>query len=366
MSSITANKSDPRSCPCQRVPLTLSSATAAEYGDIHRLAVLAARSGKANQLDAIVLAAQNGHVEATRFLLRQATCTSTTPLHRASFSGAVETIAVLLSEASCDLFAPDETFGDMQTPLHKAAAGGRPRAVLLLLQALQEKGALQSGLNLRDAQGQTALQVTRANLQLSRDGLVDVSRWDEVAGGPADWEACIRILEDPISYIEASRGDVTTASASSNTRSVQYDATPVCFDCCAMDTRQRVTSSWEAAFSRAMQVSARNNQQMNVGDTAHESTNTPSTLTSTNQSTQDANGTTSQSSAEYVQAAATAATMAASPSSQQAASKATATTGIASARSRAPARVCHACNSPGFLFYRNNAGELVCKTCRCR
>ena len=121
-----------------------------------------------------------------------------TPLHRASFSGSVATMQLLLeTSSSCDddLLAPDTSFGDRQTPLHKAAAGGRYLAVQLLLEALAERSLTQQALHLKDAAGLTPLQVARQKQQRADEEGRRVVRWDSVAGGAADWDKCVQLLE---------------------------------------------------------------------------------------------------------------------------------------------------------------------------
>ena len=112
------------------------------------------------------LAAQHRNVAATELLLQKQTATQAygnedllydvnngcgaTPLHQESFSGAVFTMELLLPHANDDNFntnrlnllksanveqmvavtqiltVPDISFGDLQTALHKTAAGGVP------------------------------------------------------------------------------------------------------------------------------------------------------------------------------------------------------------------------------------------------
>ena len=218
------------SCPCKKLPRRLSSLTAAEYGDIHSLSKRFSQSNGKDKSNAISfplgynplhISSQNGHAAATLFLLNVGfnvngddecfckegsdiiqknvrvsakeigdlsenkrydgnSCSNSTfagkpgctPLHRASFSGAVCTMEILIQwnrhglgmttvaeknhqngEGSinnnfkpkietrenkyCNLLARDRSFGDYMTPLHKAAAGGRYLAVKLLLDKLE-------------------------------------------------------------------------------------------------------------------------------------------------------------------------------------------------------------------------------------
>ena len=206
------SSSDRPSCPCKRVSLSLSSLTAAEYGDLEALVSrqLKRRGGDSSTVVATAgsplhLAAQHGHVAATAWLLQQQQDSSqppsggATPLHRASFSGAVATMRLLMSDAmkgnnnnddmASNLLARDTSFGDQMTPLHKAVSGGRYLAVQLLLQTLQEADMLSQGLEARDAQGRTPRDLAVEK----RRNPENVARWDTVAGGPPDWDMCLRV-----------------------------------------------------------------------------------------------------------------------------------------------------------------------------
>jgi ankyrin repeat protein len=204
-----------RSCPCKRVPLNLSSFTAAEHGNLHSLIARASQKDGALSLVALHdtagntplhLAAQHGHVGAVAMLMNSGTYNvnaatgGATPLHRACFSGAVSTMRLLLAVPTCDLFAKDTSFGDQQTALHKAASGGRYLAVQLLLEAFQmrsslpgRRSVLKIALMTTDASNQTPLQVAllkRQNQVLERRSVV---RWDSIAGDVADWDKCVMV-----------------------------------------------------------------------------------------------------------------------------------------------------------------------------
>jgi ankyrin repeat protein len=201
-----------RSCPCKRVPLYLSSFTAAEHGnlqsllrrnDADHLSTLALRCDSAGNT-VLHLAAQHGHVRVVAVLLNSSSADSSadavnaaacgaTPLHRASFSGATATMRLLLERDACDLLARDTSFGDMATPLHKACSGGRYLAVQLLVETLEHRGLLARAVAVRDSSGMTPIEVARdrqRNADLERRS---VARWDSVAGGKADWETCIKV-----------------------------------------------------------------------------------------------------------------------------------------------------------------------------
>lgn len=120
-----------------------------------------------------------------------------TPLHRAAFAGATATMSLLLQEPTCDVMARDKSFGDLKTPLHKAAAGGRYLAIQLLVQELRERNLLPVALAATDATNRTPLQVAKDYRYCSRheEERESVARWDEVAGGPADWHKCVALLQ---------------------------------------------------------------------------------------------------------------------------------------------------------------------------
>lgn len=229
-----ASPRNPRSCPCQHISLSLSSATAAEYGDIESLArrLHKKRSDKEQQQQRITisnggitplhLAAQHDHPAAVTLLLEEGNCDidtgvrsnvaslfcGATPLHRASFSGAIAAMQTLLDWGSdntsemTDILAKDFSFGDQRTPLHKAVAGGRPYAVQLLLISLRHRELLESGLAAVDSQGLTPLALVKQYTSLDTKSLEEekcsVRRWDSIAGGPADWEMCQTLLESAL------------------------------------------------------------------------------------------------------------------------------------------------------------------------
>eukprot|EP00934_Nitzschia_sp_Nitz4_P002565 Nitzschia sp. Nitz4//scaffold182_size44100//21101//21893//NITZ4_007254-RA/size44100-augustus-gene-0.23-mRNA-1//-1//CDS//3329539565//2555//frame0 len=206
-----------RTCPCKKIPWTLSSFSAAEFGDVHSLNKLASSSDNRrrevwNRRDSagytpLHLAAQQNHVAATSLLLQmgadvEGRTTSSqemispgtaTPLHRASFSGATGSMRVLLEHDS-DMLAKDTSFMDNKTPLHKAVAGGRYLAVQLLLDELQRKMILKEGLSTLDSSHSTPLQVAQVLVERQEEERQSVARWDQIAGGPADWEKCVALL----------------------------------------------------------------------------------------------------------------------------------------------------------------------------
>lgn len=183
------------SCPCKKVSLRLSSQTAAEFGDLHRIVETASRLGDHTPLQ---LAAQHGHTAVTAYLL-QKTAPSVdglkTPLHRACFSGAVSTMRLILdfaNEKHCLeelLLAPDTSFGDQRNALHKAAAGGRFLAVHCLLEYCC--GA--DFLTCTDGQGHTARDISVSLRLRQSEEAKSVARWNVVAGGLPDWDKCVQV-----------------------------------------------------------------------------------------------------------------------------------------------------------------------------
>jgi Ankyrin repeats (3 copies) len=266
-----------RSCPCRRLPLCLSSFTAAELGDVNSLQrrVKQQRERHKHQDWRVTdnagntplhLAAQHGHVAATSFLLQGEDCCdvnagSATPLHRASFSGAVATMRLLMDVASCDLLARDLSFGDLMTPLHKAASGGRYLAVQLLLLELETRQILSTALSLTDSFGHTPLRTARLRQSNVDSEAKSVARWNYVAGGPPDWTWCIRILEAAETSVLTTRngmlnstlpsppGHLRTPSASAE---MQAKAKGLSCLQCTDDEGHCRTKSWEIAFSQAL------------------------------------------------------------------------------------------------------------------
>ena len=245
-----------RSCPCKKLPLCLSSFTAAEYGDIHSLTKTGANVVDRKDVAGYTplhLASQNGHVAVTALLLRmgarvdESTCGATS-LHRSSFSGAVSTMKLLI-DAKSNLMAHDTSFGDETTPLHKAAAGGRFLAVQLLLESLRQQDLLEKALETKDATNRTPLDVAlrmQENQEIERSS---VRRWDVVAGGSADWDKCVGLLESV-----AEKQKKKNASSSflfggrlQQLRGPRHLATLAsCLQCEAGADGQCPTASWEA------------------------------------------------------------------------------------------------------------------------
>jgi hypothetical protein len=211
--------------------------------------------------------------------------------------------------SNCFLFS---SFGDESTPLHKAAAGGRYLAVHIILEALKERDSrlqhhqnntigessssskksswLQCGLEARDKYGRTSLDVAKHFHEIQDTERAAVARWDAVAGGLADWEKCIQLLQNANAAAVAATAVVVNIEKESKTNNTQ-DTTamknnnpsavsggnqsskntsfglpqlPVhltkgvyeCLDCDASGDNLCMTSSWQAAFQKALGDSA--------------------------------------------------------------------------------------------------------------
>eukprot|EP00536_Pseudo-nitzschia_multiseries_P008577 jgi/Psemu1/66591/estExt_Genemark1.C_2190050 len=218
---MTPSGSEARTCPCKLLPRSLSSFTAAEYGDIHSLSKIkdiASRRDDAGY-NPLHFAAQFNHVAATAFLLQRGCPVDggghcgATPLHRASFSGATAAMKVLLEWN-------DGKSND--TPHHAvdgdAAAGGRYLAVHMILAALRERDAssgrerseasqtsslLHNGLRARDKFGRTPLDVAQHGYNNRETERRSVARWDAVAGGLPDWGKCVQLIRNAGNDIES-------------------------------------------------------------------------------------------------------------------------------------------------------------------
>ena len=292
-----------QTCPCKRLPQFFSSFTAAEFGDIHALSQLG--PSVSNRRDAagyspLHFAAQNGHVAATSLLLQLGVHVDgrlppgsttpdnvrecgATPLHRASFSGAVATMQILLqwntnsdnNEQSCNMLSRDISFGDCMTPLHKAAAGGRYLAVQLLLEALrsrimhdhvegelEEPLLLQKGLAALDSTGRTPLALAKCFIANQKEEQKSVRRWDEVAGGEADWVRCAQLLsavEKELQH-EPSPNNREQAKSKGTVQTLEpipkhLSGPAACLDCGPTDDGRCLTSSWESAFLSVLTAS---------------------------------------------------------------------------------------------------------------
>ncbi|GAX19746.1 hypothetical protein FisN_37Lh010 [Fistulifera solaris] len=234
--------SETQNCPCKHVNWRLSSTTAAEFGDLHRLMEM-----KKYSREALVLAAQQGHIAVTAYLIQQTTDWKDfiTPLHRASFAGAVSTMRLLLDGAvkrTCLeelLQAPDTTFGDQRNALHKAATGGRFLAVHCLLEYCNNTAFLLS----KDGQGQTARDIAVALRSRQAEEAKSVARWNTVADGTPDWEKCVQLLRRA-----EFQSTTTTSSRNLLRRRTHWEPLPPLSGCMDCFDETCLTQTWENSF----------------------------------------------------------------------------------------------------------------------
>lgn len=343
-----------KDCPCKLLPRSLSSFTAAEYGDVHSLLKIenVARRRDDYGYTPLHYAAQFNHVAATALLLNLGCPVDgvadddnyaigcCTPLHRAAFSGATASMRVLLEwnkdeidddirfekadittvattesttilrqrleRKRCDLLAKDTSFGDQSTPLHKAAAGGRYLSIYLLLKAMKERenhqmelsssfSLLQYGLLSKDKFGRTPLDVAKYYLSIQDTERPAVSRWDAVAGGTADWNKCVNILQNIMHPAGKTIGNcgftrkginvlrkepqisqciVINANGMNEETSI-LPRTPIqfmkrsyeCLDCDPSNGGCRVTH-WQSAFEKVLGISAATVYKKNSSSTS--------------------------------------------------------------------------------------------------
>jgi hypothetical protein len=334
------------SCPCKYISFSLSSFTAAEYGVLHgRRSNTTICNKKAKDATSTYLTsvetchgysllhftAQHGHVASTSYLLERGadpdvgSC-GATPLHRASYSGAVGTMKLLLdaqrhpiSSLSSSLLAKDISFSSNENPLHKAASGGRYLAVQLLLFYLIKADAnschgqtdnnlatlptlLQQALQAKDSMGRTPLDISQQQLKMIHNTnnnydndlpMVASSRWDIVSGGQANWYLCSKLLqlaekEDYNYVLRLLFSDGTDSSLSLllhklYTESTSVKETPARFcdvdyplqTCSYNDTSCTVgssLSSWEQSYFETLKSTLQDSFQLLLG------TNTATTV----------------------------------------------------------------------------------------
>lgn len=328
-----------RSCPCKKLPMCLSSFTAAEYGDLHTLS----KSGAIDRQDTagytpLHYASQNGHIAATAYLLRSGakvdganTC-GATPLHRASFSGAVGTIRLLI-DSKANLLSRDKSFGDEMTPLHKATAGGRYLAVQLLVDALKSQGQLYEALSSQDSTGRTPLELSKEMKENQEEEQASVKRWDGVAGGPADWEKVSQILDTADSHSVKS----PTKLAPIPTHLSEANS---CLDCGVGENGQCLSASWEKAFRSVLM------SQVCLPIPQHNLDNGVDTRSKENQARKDG-------AKLQVQARITTEIENETAKSRTASKK----------KSQSMGKSCALCDELSIALFRSAQGSLVCRSC---
>jgi Ankyrin repeats (3 copies) len=395
------------SCPCKNIPWSLSSFTAAEYGDANALSKALTKTTERSTAKGVPgdwtggitplhLAAQHGHVAATWMLLEQqgykqnnmvdgnaqSTCT---PLHRASFSGAITTMRLLLETNQVNLLAKDVSFGDERTPLHKAAAGGRFLAVALLLDALrsskndknkngqQQLQVLNEALTSLDRHRQTPLQVAQACHQNQDEERQSVARWDMVAGGtPADWQKCVALLQEAEKEMEAMKntaGDssISNARTECNPITTTTKLPPHRFTewGCALDCERNgecVATTWSMAFHKALQ------QAVTVPSTIIPTATSTTTTTTTQQ--QQGETTTSGAITMITSCSNNGLNSDNDVGKQQAhlqeSTNNTNNTPLADTipTTTTMGRSCDSCGRQTFVLFPSNNGGLVCKPCK--
>lgn len=130
-------------CPCKLMTSSSSIWTAAETNDYNTVfSRVTSNSTLISKFDvygytALHYAAQHNHIRIVEFLLGKgcppdANSCGATPLHRAAYSGSIESCELLL-KAGADVNAIDSSYRDMSSPLHKAYSVANAPAVVLLL-----------------------------------------------------------------------------------------------------------------------------------------------------------------------------------------------------------------------------------------
>ena len=130
-------------CPCKLLTKSSSIWTAAETNDYEAVCSrIAQNSALISKCDAygytaLHYAAQHNHSKIVEFLLFKGCLPDTntcgaTALHRAAYSGSVESCELLL-KAGADVNAVDSSYRDMGSPLHKAYTTANVSIVALLL-----------------------------------------------------------------------------------------------------------------------------------------------------------------------------------------------------------------------------------------
>ena len=207
-----------------------------------------------------------------------------TPLHRACYSGSLSCIKLLL-DFGANIFSIDYSMDDGMTPLHKAIKGGRYLVVLFLLDYLKSGKndndnnnnndddnnnnhssciLLKKALEIKDKRNRKPIDLALELQSIGEDAILSVRRWDVVAGGEANFNDCVTLLQNAEkecnnSYNNDYNNDDYNNDGnekiimSSNNKIVLNDIISKC-NCenNSNDDNQCKTSIWEAQFHSAM------------------------------------------------------------------------------------------------------------------
>jgi len=256
-----SNKSGRKTCTCKYLPWNLSTNTAAEYGDLGSLShrITHGKTSAATS-EPLHLAAQHGHIAVTSYLLqngynadsgsKDAVCepNNSTPLHRACYSGAIGCVKLLLDH-DANLLCRDNSFFDGMTPLHKAVKGGRYHVVALILKHCTSEKILNEILEARDSPNRTPLELALELDSKGEEEILSLRRWDNVAGGLADFAKCVELLESALK--EDGYSVVHDGKGSSYDKATPIELTPYC-ECGDEDEDKCKTSAWEKSFAAAI------------------------------------------------------------------------------------------------------------------
>lgn len=262
-------KSSNRTCTCKLLPWSLSTNTAAEFGDLGSLTTRIAKTSNNESIhQPLHFAAQHGHIGVTSYLLENGFHPdsgkyddpsidemSATPLHRACFSGAIGCIKLLLDKGA-DLLQKDFSFGDGMTPMHKAVKGGRYFAVAIIIQYCQQQSSLSDSslldtlLNAVDGSNRTPLALAYEMNAKGEDEILSLRRWDVVADGPANFQKCIDIIEN-LNIEQSGKSNNENIDTSTG---VYLSPSTFC-ECEDDDDGTCRTQIWEQAFTKALRQS---------------------------------------------------------------------------------------------------------------
>ncbi len=277
-----------RTCTCKYLPWNLSTNTAAEYGDLGTLTHrITHGKSSASVSQPLHLAAQHGHIAATSFLLQNGYNAdygaipdansdaesesiknkSSTPLHRACFSGAIGCVKLLLDHGA-NLEYPDHSFHDGMTPLHKAVKGGRYNVVALILKhaAETDRILLKRILHARDSYNRTPLELALALDAKGEEEILSLRRWDSVAGGPANFVECVKLLERALSG-DGQMNRSYLGAGVCNFRPKPFKFTSLC-ECGDDEEEKCKTAAWEESFSAAILKSTESMLALSMKDVA--------------------------------------------------------------------------------------------------